>query len=107
MPVAQRAVLVSRLSRWIGVTLPPAEPDEPTIRHRLRSGKAGRVFRVALVIELVAFRFHLTNAAARQAERTGDRFVAVLRGLRQNRRKQIRRLDRLRMDEISATRIGI
>src|SRR5205085_6653120 len=88
--------------------LPLAEPDEPTIRDRLGTGKkSAAAFRIRIhfVIEFVALRLHLAHTPARQSKRTRRRRSVVLRRLRQDRRKEIGRFDWF--EKIAAAWIGI
>src|SRR5205085_8390361 len=88
--------------------LPLAEPDEPTIRDRLGTGKkSAAAFRIRIhfVIEFVALRLHLAHTPARQSKRTRRRRSVVLRRLRQERRKEIGRFDWF--ERIAAAWIGI
>ena len=62
-------------------------------------------FRIGFVFQFFPVRHDFAHAFARQSERARKRFFAVLRKLREHRRKKFRR--RLRFEKIATTRIGI
>src|SRR5450432_1257091 len=95
----QPAGLVGRLGGGIGVTFPTSEADEPAIRHRLGLREEALIARgvgIIFVGKLVPVWYDFAHVLARKLERARERFLAVLRQRRDDRRKQTWWLDRFR-----------